>query len=302
MPYVEGFGTYPFGEEWLFEAFARSHLPVLEVARDITVTVTPVLADQLEAPGVAERMRAFVREHRIERARLDADAAPELRPAAAAEAERYERALEWMQRPGAEPLDAFRDAARERGVQLIPSAATHAVLPLVATFPGRRLQIDAGLRSHRRRFGAPEAFWLPECAYEPGLEALLAERGLAGFCVDQSAHEPPLAALVPVRTRSGPIAFTIAWGTVALVWGDSGYPGADPYLDFHRLSHNGIRLWSIGGAPWNPEAAAERARADAARFVERVAERLDEFRAERGRPGLLTFAIDTELLGHWWTE
>ena len=29
MPYVEGFGTYPFGEEWLFDAVARSYLPVL---------------------------------------------------------------------------------------------------------------------------------------------------------------------------------------------------------------------------------------------------------------------------------
>ena len=27
MPYVEGFGTYPFGEEWLFDAVVRSHLP-----------------------------------------------------------------------------------------------------------------------------------------------------------------------------------------------------------------------------------------------------------------------------------
>src|SRR5262249_23110425 len=49
MPYVEGFGTYPFGEEWLFDAFARSHLPVLDVAERLTMTVTPVLADQLEA-------------------------------------------------------------------------------------------------------------------------------------------------------------------------------------------------------------------------------------------------------------
>ena len=47
MPYVEGFGTYPFGEEWLFDAFARSHLPVLEVAERVTRTVTPVLAEQL---------------------------------------------------------------------------------------------------------------------------------------------------------------------------------------------------------------------------------------------------------------
>ena len=31
MPYVEGFGTYPFGEEWLFEAMATSYLPLLEI-------------------------------------------------------------------------------------------------------------------------------------------------------------------------------------------------------------------------------------------------------------------------------
>ncbi len=301
MPYVEGFGTYPFGEEWLFEAFARSHLPVLEAGRDLTVTVSPVLADQLEAPGAAERIRAFVRDHRIERARLDA-AAEGLGAAAGAEVERYGRALSWLQRPEADPLDAFRVAAAERGVQLIPATATHAVLPVLATDAGRRLQIDAGLRSHTRRFGRPTAMWLPECAYAPGLEALLGERGLGAFCTDQSPHEPPLDSLVPVRTRSGPVALTIEWETVAAVWGEGGYPSAHPYLDFHRLSHNGIRLWSIGGAPYDPAAAAARARVDAADFVERVGARLDEFAARRGRPGLLTFAVDTELLGHWWTE
>ena len=30
MPYVEGFGTWPFGEEWLFEATASAYLPLLE--------------------------------------------------------------------------------------------------------------------------------------------------------------------------------------------------------------------------------------------------------------------------------
>jgi 1,4-alpha-glucan branching enzyme len=33
-----------------------------------------------------------------------------------------------------------------------------------------------------------------------------------------------------------------------------------------------------------------------------VAERLERFADERGRPGLIAFAIDTELLGHWWWE
>ncbi len=37
-------------------------------------------------------------------------------------------------------------------------------------------------------------------------------------------------------------------------------------------------------------------------FLARVAERLRGYTAERGRPGLIVFAIDTELLGHWWSE
>ena len=83
MPYVEGFGTYPFGEEWLFDAYARSHLPVLEVARDLTMSVTPVLADQLEAPGVADRMGRFLCDHRLAAAERDAGSA-DFAPAAGA--------------------------------------------------------------------------------------------------------------------------------------------------------------------------------------------------------------------------
>ncbi len=30
-PWPEGFGTWPFGEEWLWEAIATSYLPLLEV-------------------------------------------------------------------------------------------------------------------------------------------------------------------------------------------------------------------------------------------------------------------------------
>ena len=166
MPYVEGFGTYPFGEEWLFDAVARSYLPVLAEARGVTVTVSPVLADQLEAPGVMERLEVFLRAYRLEAAERDAGDAPEdLRPAATAEAARYRRALDRLAELGGDALSAFSDAARERGVALIPTAASHAVLPLLATAAGRRLQIDAALRSHMRRFGPARGFWLPECAY-----------------------------------------------------------------------------------------------------------------------------------------
>ena len=53
------------------------------------------------------------------------------------------------------------------------------------------------------------------------------------------------------------------------------------------------------GQIWN---AAELAREHARAFVEHCGARLDAYRAERGRPGVITCALDTELLGHWWWE
>src|SRR5436190_8093226 len=90
MPYVEGFGTYPFGEEWLFDAVIRSYLPVLEVADRLTMTVTPVLADQLEDSGAAARLRDFLVKWRIGAAEADIEqVAPECRDACEAELLRY---------------------------------------------------------------------------------------------------------------------------------------------------------------------------------------------------------------------
>jgi 1,4-alpha-glucan branching enzyme len=303
MPYVEGFGTYPFGEEWLFDAFARSHLPVLDVADRLTMTITPVLADQLEAAGVGERMLRFLRRHRVDAADRDvADAGAAVRAGAKAEADHYTRAMKRLQRLGGNPLRAFQDAHAKGRIALMASAATHAVLPKLATAAGRRLQIDAGLRSHERRFGETEGFWLPECAYTAGLETLLAERGLTYTCLDQSSHERGTAALAPIRLPGGPVAFTIDWPTVRLVWSDPGYPSDSAYLEYHRLSVNGMRLWSISGKPYEPAVAAKRAAEHAASFLAAVRDRLDRHRADRGRRGLCVFAIDTELLGHWWAE
>ncbi|HSK50620.1 MAG TPA: hypothetical protein VK889_09030, partial [Solirubrobacterales bacterium] len=95
MPYVEGFGTYPFGEEWLFDAVIRSYLPLLEFAERLTMTVTPVLADQLEDARAAQRLREFLVEWRIGAAEADLREVPaECRPACAGELARYRRALE----------------------------------------------------------------------------------------------------------------------------------------------------------------------------------------------------------------
>ena len=303
MPYVEGFGTYPFGEEWLFDAVIRSYLPVLEVARDLTLTVTPVLADQLEDAGARGRLRDFLLEWRIGAAEADLDEVPaECRPACEAELKRYRHALALLDEVGGDPLLAFQRPARDGRVALATSSATHAVLPLLATRAGLRLQLDAGIRSHRRRFGWEGGFWLPECAYEPGLEWRLAEYGVRWFCVDQSAHEEPLAALAPVRTEAGPVALPIDWEAIGWLWSLDGYPSDPAHAQFAGKSLRGIRLWKVGGGAYDPAAAAAAAERQAGEFLAGAASRLREYAESSGRRGLLVFAIDTELLGHWWSE
>jgi 1,4-alpha-glucan branching enzyme len=302
MPYVEGFGTYPFGEEWLFDAVIRSYLPVLEVARDLTMTVTPVLADQLEDAGAAERLRRFLVEWRIGAAEADLEQVPpECRAACEGERERYRHALALLDAAG-DPLAPFQRAAEEGRVALAASSATHAVLPLLATRQGLRLQLDAGIRSHRRRFGWDGGIWLPECAYEPGLEWELAREGVRWFCADQSRHSEPLDALAPVRTEAGPVALPIDWEAIAWLWSLDGYPSDPAHAQFAGKSLRGIRIWRVGGGAYDPAAAEAAARRQAQEFLAAAAERLRSYAESGGRRGLLVFAIDTELLGHWWSE
>ena len=303
MPYVEGFGTYPFGEEWLFDAVIRSYLPVLEVARELTMSVTPVLADQLEDEGVQQRLREFLVRYRLESARADvADVPPECRDAAAAEARRYEHALERLDGFGGDPLRAFQEAERDGRIAVMASAATHALLPLLATREGLRLQLDAGLRSHRRRFDWSGGLWLPECGYAPGLEWELAAHGVGWFCVDQTAWAEPLGALTPLRGEAGPVAFPIDWEAISWVWALDGYPSHPAHATFAGKSLRGTRIWKVGGGAYEPEAGEEAARAQAGEFLAAVGARLRSFREARRRRGLLVLAIDTELLGHWWSE
>ncbi len=86
------------------------------------------------------------------------------------------------------------------------------------------------------------------------------------------------------------------------LWSLEGYPSDPAHTDFHRESLRGARVWSIGGEIRDPEAGARRAREQARAFVRAVADRLAGNRERTGSDGVVVFAIDTELLGHWWWE
>jgi 1,4-alpha-glucan branching enzyme len=304
MPYVEGFGTWPFGEEWLWEAIATSYLPLLDVlaapgGEHVTLSITPVLADQLEVAGALERCVHFLENIRPESHRLDIE---ELTAAG-----RDELAQE-LQRSADEYAAAarrLRDLTAAGGLLgvLAPhatwtSSATHAILPLLATDAGALMQVQTGVASHRRRFGGWHGgFWLPECGHAPWLDELLEDTGVRATCVELTGvfglgdprHLRPLAA------TDGPVLWPLDRSTVALVWAPDGYPSRGPYRDSHRHTTHRHHVWRNDGAPYDHGAALEQARADAAEFVSRVGRRV-------AGGGVCVCALDTELLGHWWYE
>ena len=316
MPYVEGFGTWPFGEEWLLEAIASSYLPLLRVLEGAaarggqgvaTVGVTPVLADQLAVPELGERFLRFMRDVRRECNRQDAqglDAAG--RHADARSLRRsagdYEWAADDFERRGGDLLGALWRLHDTGAIELWASAATHAVLPMLATEQGVRLQVATGIDAHRSRFGAwSGGFWLPECGYRPDIEHQLTSAGVRVFCVDQTDHGDALDQLEPVAA-GGAVAMPIDWQTIALVWDEQGYPADPAYRDYHAQTVNGMRAWTNGGESYDHDAAVARVRKHAADFVDRVIARADAYQAARARPALIVCAFDTELLGHWWYE
>jgi 1,4-alpha-glucan branching enzyme len=308
MPYVEGFGTWPFGEEWLWEALATCYLPLLELLErgaPLTVSLTPVLCDQLEAPGVGERFARFVggtRRH------THAEDARGLRAGGhetlAREVERswgdYERALESFERRRGEILSAFAPYAQWT------SAATHAVLPLLASEAGLGLQVRCGVESHRHRFGAGwrGGFWLPECAHAGYLEPVLADAGVHAVCVELTGRFGLGAPthLRPIVGESGVVLVPIDRVTIARVWSDAGYPAHGRYRDYHHHTIHHHNPWANDGDAYDHEHALGLARAHAQDFVASVGARLERDGRDLPGGGLVVCALDTELLGHWWYE
>jgi 1,4-alpha-glucan branching enzyme len=287
---------------------ATSYLPLLDVLERaggaVTLSVTPVLADQLAAPGIAERFRAFMSDVREATHDLDVEGtrdsgAHELVAELEHSREDYRRSLARFDAAGGDLLAALRPHVSWT------SCATHAVLPLLATDAGARLQVQTGIASHRERFEHwAGGFWLPECAHAPWVDSVLEEAGVHATCVDLTDvfGLGAVEHLRPLRSEAGPLLVPIDRVTMELAWSDDGYPSAGAYRDYHHRTVHDHRPWSVDGSPYDRRRAAALAREHAAAFVATTLRRLDAARAQLGAPGLSVCALDTELLGHWWFE
>ncbi|MFY9265446.1 MAG: 1,4-alpha-glucan branching protein domain-containing protein [Solirubrobacterales bacterium] len=313
MPYVEGFGTWPFGEEWLWRCVAECYLRLESVLAQapLTIGITPVLADQFERMrGVAgDRMLGFYGDN-VEyvfaedmRSLARADRS-DLSEALVPQRADYRRAAERFEEIGRDLNALFASFAADGSAQLIGGPATHPILSLLATDFGLDLQLRSGVSSHAGRFGAGGGFWLPECAYDPAVEQSLARNGIDHFCIARTNELgiESLDHLAPVRLPGGPVAVPIDWRTVRIVWADDGQPVSGAYRSTFKRTIHSLMAWNNEGGAYESADGRRQAETHAGEFLVAVGQRLDRYRDLHGQSGLCTFAVDTELLGHWWYE
>ena len=214
MPYVEGFGTWPFGEEWLWEAMATCYLPLLDLLeRRGAASRLGHAGARRPARGAGRRRsaswrscaRCAVATHRS--TSTGCRASGERRPgrrdrALVGRTTRARRALRGARR---RPARA-RSRRTRRGRRRRRTRCCRCWPPT----PACALQVAAGIDAHRARFGHRwgGGFWLPECAHAPWLDPLLEEAGVHATCVDLTDVFGPGDArhLRPLRTRGRPAA------------------------------------------------------------------------------------------------
>jgi 1,4-alpha-glucan branching enzyme len=178
-------------EDWFFEAITESYIPLLtmmerlvrdEVPFKLTMTVTPTLGTMLQDELLRERYVRYLdrsvtlAEREIARNRED----DRLRSLSEFYREHFCQSRDRFLRWNGDLLSVIRSLRDEGSLEIIASAATHGLLPLLQQSPEAvRAQIFAGCDSHRATFHTdPAGFWLPECAYHPGVENILREADL----------------------------------------------------------------------------------------------------------------------------
>ncbi len=323
LPWLAHHGNWPVGEEWLYQAWAHSYVPVVDLLRRfadegrrdvLTLGVTPVLAAQLDDPYTLRAFHEWLG-HWTLRANQAAtlwrgnELLSDLAVAEHRAAHHVLAEAESRWRHGFSPV--LRSLVDSEVIELLGGPATHPFQPLldrrVRAFALRTGLADTALRLGRR----PDGVWAPECGYAPGMEHDYAEAGVRRFLVDGPSLRGDTAAARTVGD-SDVVCFGRDLEVTYRVWSPkAGYPGHSAYRDFHTWAHEvGLKPSRVTGkhiapadkAPYDPALAADALRLHVKDFVETVVRRLRSLREQHGRPALVVAAYDTELFGHWWYE
>lgn len=335
-----------YEETWLFEAVAECYLPLLLRMRQwttdgipwrLTLTVSPTLGAMLSDPLLQARFKRWL-QGRVALAESECRrglVSPELRRLAEHYRRHFESLLGYWEEIRGDVIGQWSGHQESGHLEILTCAATHGLLPVLMRTPGAvEGQLQTAVREYHRLFHrAPRGIWLPECAYDPGIEPALRQAGLGWFVLEthgvlKGRPSPPEGLFAPVRTPGGLAAFGRDPASARQVWSrHGGYPGDPRYREFHRDLSDDVE-WEYlrpylpgtaervgtsikyhrvtggdGGKAWyDPELVRVAVLEHAAHFVKERQRHLAAAAQWMSEPPLLVAPYDAELFGHWWYE
>ncbi len=336
-----------FEENWLFEAITESYIPLIgaldrlfkdKVSYRLTLSLSPTLITMLRDGLLIERYLKYLNQ-RIELAEKEVIRTgnqPDYQGLANFYLQFFQDTLDTYQRRyQCDLLSAFKKHHTAGKLELITTAATHGFLPaLSVSETAVRNQVNIGIETFKANLGfAPSGFWLPECAYYPGLETVLADAGIGYFFVDThailNASSPPINSVyAPLDCGNGVTAFGRDPESSKQVWSSKeGYPGDQDYreyysdigfdLDLDYLApyildgktriNTGIKYHRVTGEGqpkdiYQPKLALAKAQQHAQDFIGKRQQQIGQLNASMDRKPIIIAPYDAELFGHWWFE
>jgi len=331
-------------EDWLFEAVIESYVPLFSRLEDLaaegvpfslSLSLSPTLIALLDDALLRKRFQLHLDKLLLlahaqkQNARTNIDTS-----IASHDLFRLEQIRDRLRAWNHDVLTPVRALQNSDRIDVLACAATHALLPLISNEGGRRAQVRAGIAATTRAMGKrPRGFWLPECGFDHGVDAVLVAEGVEFSFLDAHAlvrAEPRAegSAHRAFRTPAGLVVFPRDPNTAEAVWSaDHGYPGHPAYREFHRDLGNeadydyirpylhadgvrrplGIKRHRVTGkgipldqkALYDPEGAQIQARQHAKQFV---SDRVQQARLLTEDASSITACFDAELFGHWWFE
>lgn len=340
LPYVRHNEANRLEERWVFEALTETYIPLLWVLEEQpeslswTLSFSPPLLELLNDSVIQKRYL----EHldltlKLIQKEKKHSAEPDEQTVIQFYEERFKKIMQTYQEHDCQIIKAFKDYMDQGKVDCITSSATHAFLPYIQTEQAVRAQIISGVQTFEKYFGEkPTGFWLPECAYSPGVDKILAEAGIRYTFVDEetllrSKPVPSKGIGAPVYSPHGVALFSRNQCISETIWNSSvGYPGDYDYREFYRdvayerdfeyiksfIHPEGIRIdsglkyWRITGETENKdwykrEWAIKKLQQHSDDFSHRIKEYLHTNK-QSYPPQLVTAPFDAELFGHWWFE
>lgn len=336
-----------FEEDWLFEAITETYIPLINVFDKliddridfrITMSLTPPLISMLTDPLLQSRYIRYI-EKRIELAEKEIQRTKH-QPDFNRLAQMYHRHFTNARYVFAEKyhrniVKAFKKFQDMGKLEIITCGATHGYLPLMnGNVNAMRAQVHVAVNHYEKHFGRkPRGIWLPECAYEPGIDKILHEVGIRFFIAEThgilfASPRPKYGNYAPIFCPSGVAVFGRDMESSKQVWSaKEGYPGDYFYREFYRdvgfdldydyvrpylhgdgkRTNIGIKYYRITGKtdqkePYSHEKAMDKAAGHAGNFMFNRERQIEYLSSVMDRKPIVVAPYDAELFGHWWFE